>query len=571
SKQTFGFFNQNLVMEYGHERAVADGVNVPYDVYPIRTRITEQGSTVEAGFKVDKRNRKTRAVRWETLDEDLNYTGKKLDRDVVAVDQIRTVIRTFRERLPIEIFPGRTEVPKTLIFAKNDAHAEDILEIVREEFDKGNEFCKKITYQVKKAEDLINQFRNSYNPRIAVTVDMVSTGTDIKPLECLLFMRDVKSRNFFDQMKGRGTRTIPDTDFQAVTQGAQHKTHFVIVDAVGVCDLDKTDSRPLERKRSVPFDKLMLGVAQGQQDSDLIVSLAGRLARLDRKLSDADRSRIEATAGQPLKQIINGLLEATDPDLQIERAKTQFQTEEPSEAEQEQAAEVLAEEACLPFDSPELRQLLKELQSDAEQTIDRVSADELISAGFDAATRERAESLVQNWRQFIEDNKDEITALQILYNLPYGQRQLSYDQIRQLAEAIQKPPYRFRAEQLWQAYEQLEVSKVKGRPEKILTNLISLVRFAIGETDVLEPFAEVVNRRFETWLAQQDGLGRGFSIEQREWLVMIRDHIATSLEIGSEDFEDVPFNQKGGPLKAVQLFGQDLGGILSELNEVLAA
>ncbi|MEM7795322.1 MAG: type I restriction-modification enzyme R subunit C-terminal domain-containing protein [Cyanobacteria bacterium P01_C01_bin.118] len=571
SKQTFGFFNQNLVMEYGHERAVADGVNVPYDVYPIRTRITEQGSTVEAGFLVDKRNRKTRAVRWETLDEDLSYTGKKLDRDVVAIDQIRTVIRTFRDRLPIEIFPGRTEVPKTLIFAKNDAHAEDILKMVREEFDKGNEFCKKITYQVKKAEDLINQFRNSYNPRIAVTVDMVSTGTDIKPLECLLFMRDVKSRNFFDQMKGRGTRTIPDTDFQAITQGAQHKTHFVIVDAVGVCDRDKTDSRPLERKRSVPFDKLMLGVAQGHQDCDRIVSLAGRLARLDRKLSDNDRSRIEATAGQPLKQIINGLLDATDPDLQIELAKTQFQTEEPTEAEQEQAAEILAEEACLPFDSPELRQLLKELQSDAEQTIDRVSADELISAGFDAAARERAESLVQNWRQFIEDNKDEITALQILYNLPYGQRQLSYDQIRQLAEAIQKPPYRFRADQLWQAYEQLEVSKVKGRPEKILTNLISLVRFAIGETDVLEPFAEVVNRRFETWLAQQDEVGRGFSPEQRKWLGMIRDHIATSLEIGSEDFEDVPFNQKGGPLKAVQLFGQDLGEILSELNEVLAA
>lgn len=571
SKQTFGFFNQNLVMEYGHERAVADGVNVPYDVYPIRTRITEQGSTVEAGFQVDRRNRKTRAVRWEELDEDLSYTGKKLDRDVVAIDQIRTVIRTFRDRLPIEIFPGRTEVPKTLIFAKNDAHAEDILEMVREEFDKGNEFCKKITYQVKKAEDLINQFRNSYNPRIAVTVDMVSTGTDIKPLECLLFMRDVKSRNFFDQMKGRGTRTIPDTDFQAITQGAQHKTHFVIVDAVGVCDRDKTDSRPLERKRSVPFDKLMLGVAQGHQDCDRIVSLAGRLARLDRKLSDTDRSRIEATAGQPLKQIINGLLDATDPDLQIERAKTQFQTKSPSEAEQELAAEILAEEACLPFDSPQLRQLLKELQSDAEQTIDRVSVDELISAGFDAAARERAESLVQNWRQFIENNKDEITALQILYNLPYGQRQLSYDQIRQLAEAIQKPPYRFRAEQLWQAYEQLEVSKVKGRPEKILTNLISLVRFAIGETDVLEPFAEGVNRRFETWLAQQDEAGRGFSPEQREWLGMIRDHIATSLEIGSEDFEDVPFNQKGGPLKAVQLFGQDLGGILSELNEVLAA
>lgn len=571
SKQTFGFFNQNLVMEYGHERAVADGVNVPFDVYRIRTKISEEGSTVEAGFSVDQRHRKTRAVRWQQLDEDLTYTRKKLDRDVVSKDQIRTVVRTFRDRLSTEIFPGRTEVPKTLVFAKNDSHAEDILEIMREEFGKGNEFCKKITYQVKKPEDLINQFRNRYFPRIAVTVDMVSTGTDIKPLECLLFMRDVKSRNFFEQMKGRGTRTISETDFRAVTQSAEHKTHFVIVDAIGVCDTDKSDSQPMERKRSVPFDKLMLTVAQGQWEHNTLTSLAGRLARLARKLSEAERQQVSAATGQPLKQIINGLVDATDPDVIIERARAQFQTVTPTEYEQEQAAEILAEAACLPFDAPEFRQLLKSLQSQTEQTIDNVSVDEVLFAGYDVAARERAEGLVQSWRQFIEDNKDELTALQILYSLPYGQRQLSYEQIRQLADKIQRPPYQFQAEQLWQAYEQLEVSRVKGRPEKILTNLISLVRFAIGETDVLEPFPEVVSRRFDVWLAQQADEGRAFSPEQREWLAMIRDHIATSLEIGSEDFEDVPFNQKGGPLRAVQLFGQDLSGILSELNEVLAA
>jgi len=93
---------------------------------------------------------------------------------------------------------------------------------MREEFGKGNDFCKKITYKTlgEKTEDLIASFRNSYNPRIAVTVDMISTGTDIKPLECLLFMRDVKSRVLFEQMKGRGTRTISSTDFKAITPGA---------------------------------------------------------------------------------------------------------------------------------------------------------------------------------------------------------------------------------------------------------------------------------------------------------------------------------------------------------------
>ena len=167
SKQTLGYFNQNLVMEYSHERAVADGVNVGYDVYRIKTQITENGSTVEAGDYIDKRDKLTRKVRWEMLDDDLVYEGNQLDRDVVAVDQIRTVVRTFRDKLFTEIFPGREEIPKTLIFAKDDSHAEDITHIIREEFGKGNEFCKKITYKTtgEKPEDLITSFRNSFYPR----------------------------------------------------------------------------------------------------------------------------------------------------------------------------------------------------------------------------------------------------------------------------------------------------------------------------------------------------------------------------------------------------------------------
>jgi type I restriction enzyme, R subunit len=229
NKQTFGFFYQNLVKEYGHERAVADGVNVNYDVYQIRTQITQSGSQVEKGFQIDKRHRQTRKVRWMQLDEDLTYAPGELDLAVVAPDQIRTVIRTFRDRLFTEIFPGRTTVPKTLIFGKDDSHAEDIVKIVREEFGKGNDFCQKITYRTTgaKPQDLIQKFRNSYDPRIAVTVDMIATGTDIKPLEIVMFMRSVKSRGFFEQMKGRGVRVISDTEFQQVTPDAKTKTHFV--------------------------------------------------------------------------------------------------------------------------------------------------------------------------------------------------------------------------------------------------------------------------------------------------------------------------------------------------------
>ncbi|MBO8127757.1 MAG: DEAD/DEAH box helicase family protein [Peptococcaceae bacterium] len=575
SKQTFGFFNQNLVMEYNHERAVADGVNVGYDVYRIKTEITEKGSTVEAGYYVDKRDKLTRQTRWELLDEDLQYRPSQLDRDVVAVDQIRTVIRTFKDKLFTEIFPGRTEVPKTLIFAKDDSHAEDIVHIVREEFGRGNEFCKKITYKTsgEKPEDLIASFRNCYNPRIAVTVDMISTGTDVKPLECLLFMRDVKSGVYFEQMKGRGTRTIPPTDLQAVTPDASCKTHFVIVDAVGVCENDKTDSRPLERKRSVSFEKLMMSVAMGNRDEDTLISLAGRLARLDRKIDDSDRKVIEEAAeGKSLRQIINNLLDAVDPDKQFDKAREIFKTATPTKEQVKKASEELVNKACAPFDDPKLRNTIIDIKKRNEQIIDYVSKDTVVFAGFDEQAKEKARTVVDNFKRFIEDHKDEITALQIIYSKPYGKRHLTFEQIKQLAAAIEKPPYHLTPELLWQAYEQLEETRVKGAgPQKLLTNIISLIRFAIGESDVLEPFTETVNKKFHNWLSEQEQAGRRFTPEQMEWLTMIKDHIAASLSIDMDDFELAPFYEKGGPVKAYQLFGQELNHILKELNEVLVA
>lgn len=575
SKQTFGFFNQNLVMEYGHDRAVADGVNVGYDVYRIKTEITEQGSKVEAGYYIDKRDKLTRQVRWEVLEDDVEYAPAQLDRDVVAPDQIRTIIRTFRDKLFTEIFPGRREVPKTLVFAKDDSHAEDIVHIIREEFGKGNEFCKKITYKTygEKPEDLIAAFRNSYNPRIAVTVDMISTGTDIRPLECLLFMREIKSRVYFEQAKGRGTRTISQTEFQAVTPDARNKTHFVIVDAVGVCENDKTDSRPLERKRSVSFDRLIDSVALGVRDPDTLSSLAGRLARLDRAIDPADRQEISETAdGIALPQIVGNLLNAVDPDHQAEKAREIFDTDVPSEKQLAEAAEKLIDEACRVFDNPDLRRRIKEIKRKNEQLIDTVSRDKVIFAGHDAQAREKARTIVDSFRNFIEENKDEITALQIIYSMPYGRRKLTFKEIELLARAIEKPPYGLTSEQVWTAYGQLDKSKVRGAgPGRLLTDIISLVRFAMDRTEFLQPFAETAGERFDIWLEEQEKTGRSFTEEQLEWLHMIRDHIATSLEIEKDDFELAPFHRKGGLARVHTIFGEELEKILQELNEVLVA
>lgn len=573
SKQTFGFFHQNLVMEYPHERAVADGVNVGYDIYRIRTCITEDGSIVEAGNYVDKRDRLTRERRWEQVDEDFEYEGRQLDRDVVSEDQIRTVIRTFRDRLFTDIFPGRTEVPKTLVFAKNDAHAEDIVHVVREEFGKGNEFCKKITYRSTgdTPENLIKSFRNSYNPRIAVSVDMISTGTDVRPLECLLFMRDVKSRVYFDQMKGRGTRVVDPNDLLAVTPDARRKTHFVIVDAVGVTESDKTDTRPLERKPHVAFDKLLEGVALGKRDEDTLMSLANRLARLDQTIEEPDRQELEeAAGGATLSEMANGLLDAADPDVRQAKACEMFETEEPTGEQLEQATTELAEEACTPFDNPDLRGVLIEKKRRSEQTIDVTSQDEVIYAGPDDEAEERARDVVQSFRQFIEENKDELTALQIIYSRPYGSRRLTYEAIKELAEAIQKPPYSLTTEKVWQAYERLESGRVRGAgAQRLLTDLVSLLRFALEREDVLEPFSAVVDYRFESWLAEQREAGRVFTAEQLEWLRLIKDHVAASVSVEPEDFEYSPFHEKGGPVKARQLFGDELEPLLNELTGAL--
>src|SRR6266487_3365812 len=506
SKQTIGFFNKNLVMEYGHEHAVTDNVNVPYDVYKIDTEITAAGSRVEKGFYVDKRDRLTRKVRWEQLDEDLAYAPNELDRAVVAPDQIRTVIRTFRDRIFTEIFPGRTAVPKTLIFAKDDSQADDIVKIIREEFDKGNDFCQKITYRTTGArpQDLIQKFRNSPLPRIAVTVDMIATGTDIKPLEIVMFMRSVKSRSFFEQMKGRGVRVISDTDFQSVTPDAKTKTHFVIVDAVGVCERDKTDSRPLEQKPSVPLEKLMEHIAIGAREPELLSSLAGRLIRLEKRIESDVRAEVEKlSGGKTLSNIARDLLDAIDPD-KVEHASRLLPEDRKPEAYATLAATAVAPIAA----NPDLRNKILAIQRAADQTIDTVSQDKLLFAGADAKTSEAARDTVKSFRDYIEQHKAEIEALQILYSRPFKKR-LTEESLREL-EAKLKPEFGPQpVPTIWHAFEKggtrspSALAKNKSQTRRF-TDLVSLVRTAIEPTTPLEPFEEHVRQRFDEWLRAKD-------------------------------------------------------------------
>ena len=574
-KQTFGFFDQNLVMEYGHEAAVADGVNVDFDVYRIKTEISEKGSKIEAGIVTKFREKETRTERLEKLDQDFDYEAKDLDRTVVSKDQIRTIVRTFKNKLP-EIFPGRSKVPKTLIFAKSDAHADDIVDIVREEFGKGNEFAAKITYksgsQGQKPEDLLASFRNSYNPRIAVTVDMIATGTDVKPLECVFFMRMVKSRNFFEQMKGRGVRVINENDLRAVTPDARVKDRFVLVDAVGVTETELVDTYPLERRAGVPLEKLLTQVALGDRDPDLISSVASRIARLDAQLTEADQEALAEIAGISMPDLVKALTRALDPDRQVEAAKAATGKDEPADEEVAEAAKALKDEAAsVVANNPDFRRQLVDIRRAYDQVIDEVSKDTVTGARYSAEATERAKRTVESFEAFIEENKDELTALQVLYNQPYGARELTFAEIKELAQVIGRPPRRWTPDVLWEAYEALDKSKVRGTPQHVLTDLVSLVRYAVHQQDELVPFPDQVVERFEAWLQQQRDAGREFSEEQLAWLEKIRDHVAASLGISMEDFAYAPFVQLGGVGKATELFGDGLRTLLDELTQELVA
>ncbi len=320
--RTFGYFNQNVVSDYKYEDAVIDGVLVPYNVFEIQTKVTKKGGAIKLGEWVDKRERLTRKKFWETVDEDIEYTGKQLDKDIVNPSQIRLIIRSLKETLP-QIFKERIdedglfEVPKTLIFAKTDSHADDIIDIVREEFGEENKFCKKITYRSEEdPKSVLSNFRNEYYPRIAVTVDMIATGTDIKPLEVLVFMRDVKSKSYYEQMKGRGTRTLSIEELRKVSKTAKFaKDHFFIIDAIGVESTKKTDSRPLEKAPGVSLKELLQRVAVGNREEETLTTLANRLIRLDRQINEKEKHNFSEYAnGKTINQVVKQLLNAHDPD-----------------------------------------------------------------------------------------------------------------------------------------------------------------------------------------------------------------------------------------------------------------
>ena len=566
--RTFGFFQKNVVSEYSHDQAVADKVNVGNEIYLIETQITRSGETLKPEQLVEKRQRQTRARRWEVQEEAEQYRPSGLDRSVVNPDQIRTVIRTFRDHWPA-IFPGRKELPKTLIFAKTDSHAEDIITTVREEFGEGNEFCRKITNQAKNPKSSLTAFRNDYNPRIAVTVDMIATGTDVKPLECLLFMRDVKSSNYFEQMKGRGTRVLIPDDLRKVTPSASAKTHYVIVDAVGVTRSLKTSSQPLDTKPSVPLKDLAMALMLGDRAEDTVSSLAARLSRLDNSLGPDEQQQIRQQAGKPLTTIVRDLFDAIDPDQVLADATTEANPE-PDAAAIEAARGQRVKHAANVFTGP-LIELIDGIRRQQEQTIDHDNPDTLLHAGWAEDVAANAAEISDQFRQYLEQHRDEIEALTIYFTQPARRAEVTHTMVKELLARLQADCPHLAPLKVWRAYAQLDDYR-GDNPVSELTALVALIRRVCGLDPKLTQHSDRVRRNFQNWILQYHaGAGEKFSKEQIGWLHMIRDHLVTSFTIERADLELAPFDAHGGLGRMHTLFGDRMDDIMAEVNEALAA
>lgn len=573
-KRTFAYFNENVVSEYSREQAIIDGVNVGEDEYIIETNIGKNGAVI-AKQVIRVRERLTRKQRWEQLDEDFIYEPNQLDKDIVNKSHIRNIIKAFKDAVETIVYPDRKELPKTLIFAKSDSHADDIIQIVREEFGKGNEFCRKITYKIdENPNDEIKSFRNDYKFRIAVTVDMIATGTDIKPLECLLFMRDVRSKNYYEQMKGRGTRVINIEELKKVSPSAKtNKDHFVIFDAVGVTKSLKTEGRTFESKPKETTKQLMESIALGSKDEDILTSIAGRITRLDKIMSQKEKDDFkEISNGIYPKVLVENILNAFDKDYIKEKTIDILKKEEPTSDDLQKIQESLIDDVAKVFSNPKLRDYILKIKSTHEQIMDDVNTAEIVYSGWNESHTENALQTIKSFRDFIEKNKNEIEALNIIYNQKYKNKKLTYKMINELYEILKNAPGNFTIQKMWNCYYIRDNEKINKPMEYKLMDIISIIKYELGQINSLNPFNFNVKQKFKEWIFKRhNSQGYRFTDEQLWWLRMIRDHISESSFIEETDLDLSPFDSKGGLGKFYNLFGDQYLNILNELNFTLVA
>ena len=589
NQHTYAFFDENVVSEYTHEEAVSDGVNVgALGTFSIETEKTKQGGIVaKINQQIEIRDKRTRKQRWESTDEEIAYDGRDLDNSVVNKSQIRVILQTFKDNWKKwEYYKDRKELPKTLIFAKNDSHADDIVALVKEVFNEGNDFCKKITFKSEENEtSLLYAFRNEFYPRVAVTVNKIATGTDVKAIEILLFMRDIRSENYYEQMLGRARRTMDlESLKQASPSASTPKLGYVIVDAVGVTKSDKCAARKKcggDVKPTVSFMSLLNAVVTGDISEETFSTLGTRLEHIDKVLTDKEREEFKKiSGGTPLRQLSTDIKNVHDVDKIEEIIKAEhpeYPTLSPNDKE-EVRKEIIKKrclEAARPIYNPKVRDYLMTVRNSNDQTIDP-ALDHLTYSGFESDVAETKAKVRETLKEFIETNKDEITALNIIYHQDYRNRHITEAMIHELYDKMQRYNNMLNGSMIFSAYSELTNKKTVL---KELVDIIQIVKYEWGRIPEIYPFADMVKTRYKEWIFERNankggvrGVGtEPFSEEQMKWLEMIRDYIAINASFQVDALKSGEFNKMGGTAKYYSLFGSQWKDIINELNQKLVA
>lgn len=520
--ETLAFFDANVVAEYTYEQSVLDDVNVGFRIYRIKTELTEEGGEISEGDKLSVTARKDNARRMQTALSDRAFGSKELNRSVLVRDQVRKVFEEYKNAVYTKFFPDREPdfawLPKTLVFAATDLHAQMVVEVAKEVFGRTDDaFAQRITYSVGDSNELIRRFRNDTDFRIAVTVTLVATGTDVRPLEVLIFLNDVRSATLYAQMKGRGCRTISPSLLRSVTPNARGKELFYIVDAVGVTESEKIvpspgddDDRPINPSLDELFEKMALGMLP----DDYLQLLASKLSCLGHRADPED-----------LKDLSDVLPEG--PLYWAERITECLSKETlpPFASANDENAERKALVHDLLVNIPGRKKLVEIARGYVKEILGKT--DTVTYAGFSA---EEAKAATNAFETYVNAHRDEIEALRLIYNRESGKlsRAVIDDLARRLAAAIPT----FAVARLWNDYAVLNPDKVKPltRAEAV-TNLIQLVRFAYRMVDLLYPLTATAAQRFELWCGQAQ---RPLSEEQKELFRTVATYIAQN---GGCDFD----------------------------------
>ena len=542
--ETMAFFNNNRIVNYTLEKSIVDGVNVDCRVYRIKTQVTETGGAILEGEKFKEETRYTGEVKTVSSKETKTYTNKELNRSIINPAQIKLILTTYRDVVYTELFndpqrePNMDYLPKTLIFALNEAHATNIVQIAKEVFGRTDDrFVQKNTYSAGDSNELIRQFRNDKDFRIAVTCTLVATGTDVKPLEVVMFMRDVESLPLYIQMKGRGVRTIGDEQLRNVTPNAFSKDCFYLVDAVGVTEHEKTIPTATDESttKNITLKELLERISHGYFPDEYLKRLAATLARIYNKADDSQRKEFARLSHDDMKELSARIYDA----LEKGTLPPFVSTEKPN-LERKGLVSPLANHA-------DARRYLLILAAGFVNTL-MPGEDTLISKGFSI---EEAKCTTEAFEEFCRENTDEIEALRIIYN--NEGEPITYSMLKELEHKLKMVNNHFAPKQIWDSYAILSPSKVKRSTTKeesdALTNIIQLVRFAFRQIDRLESVVTTSKQYFNLWLGQNQ---REITDKQREVISRIVDYIASN---GACTVRDIREDDATHAAQMIQAFG----------------